>query len=137
MMPKPWYGKMCIRDRSDGFPVFWREFLGEPFLHAEPVFRDAPGMKRLDGGIRELPGRNGNDYVHHFAGPAGHGCQHAGHRGGKFRMLVQNVQQPVAAQFSRNGLRPFQKFRKAVRRKFFGNGCQISCLLYTSCCADG
>lgn len=115
-----WYGDSTTSapGQSDGFPVFWREFLGEPFLHAEPVFRDAPGMKRLDGGIRELPGRNGNDYVHHFAGLPGMAASTRATVEESSACSSRMSSSQLQPQFSRNGLRPFQKFRKAVRRKF-------------------
>ena len=82
-------------------------------------------MERLDGGIGELPGGNGNDHVQHFSGSGGHPGQYRRNGGGKLRMFIQNIQQPSAAQVRGNGLRFGQQVREAPGREIFGNERQI------------
>lgn len=100
-----------------GFPLFRGKISGEPLFHAQPVFENTPGMERLDGGIGELPGGDGNDHVQHFSGSGGHPGQYRRNGGGKLRMFIQNIQQPSAAQVRGNGLRFGQQVREAPGRE--------------------
>lgn len=100
-----------------GFPLFRGKISGEPLFHAQPVFGNTPGMERLDGGIGELPGGDGNDHVQHFSGSGGHPGQYRRNGGGKLRMFIQNIQQPSAAQVRGNGLRFGQQVREAPGRE--------------------
>ncbi len=103
----------------NGFLFFRSKAPGKPFPHAQPVFGNAPGMERLNGGVGELPGGDGHHHIQDFSGPGRHSGQYRCNGGGKLRTFVQNIQQPSAAQVRGNGFRSGQQVREAFGRKFF------------------